>query len=101
LLGGPDWVCEILSPTTRTHNLLVEAPYYASIGVSYLWIVDLDARALLVSKLEGACGWRRRCWREVMVGAFAFLGDEGLMDGGASSLRGAARGCAQARACWP
>ncbi len=53
----PDWVCEILSPTTRRHNLLVKAPYYASIGVSYLWIVDLDARALLVSKLEGG-SWR-------------------------------------------
>ncbi len=49
----PDWVCEILSPTARRHNLLIKAPYYASIGVSYLWTVDLDARALLVSKLEG------------------------------------------------
>lgn len=49
----PDWVCAILSPTTIRHNLLVRAPYYASIGVSYLWTVDLEARALLVSKLEG------------------------------------------------
>jgi Uma2 family endonuclease len=49
----PDWVCEVLSPTTRRHNLLVKAPYYASIGVGYLWLVDLDARALLVSKLQG------------------------------------------------
>lgn len=48
----PDWVCAILSPTTIRHNLLVRAPYYASIGVSYLWTVDLEARALLVSKLE-------------------------------------------------
>jgi Uma2 family endonuclease len=50
----PDWVCEILSPTTRRHNLLVKVPYYASIGVRYLWLVDLDGRALLVSKLVGA-----------------------------------------------
>ncbi len=50
----PDWVCEVLSPTTRRHNLLVKIPYYASIGVPYLWLVDLDARALLVSKLEGS-----------------------------------------------
>lgn len=53
----PDWVCEILSPTTRRHNLLVKAPYYASIGVTHLWLVDLDARALLVSRLEGGA-WR-------------------------------------------
>src|SRR5688500_1569397 len=25
----PDWICEILSPTTRRHNLLVKKPYYA------------------------------------------------------------------------
>jgi Uma2 family endonuclease len=49
----PDWVCEVLSPTTRRHNLLVKVPYYASIGVPFLWLVDLDARALLVSKLVG------------------------------------------------
>lgn len=53
----PDWVCEILSPTTRRHNLLIKAPYYASIGVTHLWLVDLDARALLVSRLEGGA-WR-------------------------------------------
>lgn len=50
----PDWVCEVLSPTTRRHNLLVKVPYYARIGVPYLWLVDLEARALLVSKLDGA-----------------------------------------------
>ncbi|CAN5898426.1 Uma2 family endonuclease [soil metagenome] len=49
----PDWVCEVLSPTTRRHNLLVKVPYYASVGVPFLWLVDLDARALLVSKLVG------------------------------------------------
>ena len=31
----PDWVCEILSPTTRKHNLLVKKPYYAKIGVNH------------------------------------------------------------------
>jgi len=25
----PDWVCEILSPTTRRHDLLIKLPYYA------------------------------------------------------------------------
>jgi Uma2 family endonuclease len=50
----PDWVCEVLSPTTRRYNLLVKVPFYASIGVGHLWLVDLDARTLLVSRLEGA-----------------------------------------------
>ena len=48
----PDWVCEILSPSTRRHNLLVKKPYYARIGVSHHWIVDAEARALIAYRLE-------------------------------------------------
>jgi Uma2 family endonuclease len=40
----PDWVCEIASPTTRRHNLLVKRPYYAKIGVGYHWHVERGAR---------------------------------------------------------
>lgn len=47
----PDWVCEILSPTTRRHDQLVKRPFYASVGVRFLWIVDLDARTLSTAKL--------------------------------------------------
>jgi Uma2 family endonuclease len=48
----PDWVCEILSPTTRRHDLLVKKPYYASVGVPHHWLIDLPARTLLVYRLE-------------------------------------------------
>ncbi|MRG92924.1 Uma2 family endonuclease [Polyangium spumosum] len=48
----PDWLCEILSPTTRRYDLIVKRRFYAEIGVGYLWYVDLDARALMVSRLE-------------------------------------------------
>jgi Uma2 family endonuclease len=47
----PDWVCEILSPTTRRHDQLIKRPFYARIGVSFLWFVDVDARTLSVAKL--------------------------------------------------
>jgi len=53
----PDWVCEILSPTTRRHDLLRKLPYYARIGVPALWLVDLDARVLTAQRLE-AGSWR-------------------------------------------
>lgn len=49
----PDWTCEILSPTTRRHDLLVKKPYYAKVGVPYHWLVDLEAQALTAYKLEG------------------------------------------------
>jgi Uma2 family endonuclease len=48
----PDWVCEILSPTTRRHDLLVKKPYYARIGVSHHWLVDLEARTVTACSLE-------------------------------------------------
>lgn len=48
----PDWVCEILSPTTRRHNLLIKMPYYARIGVKHHWLVDLEARVLTAFRLD-------------------------------------------------
>lgn len=49
----PDWVFEILSPTTRRHNQLVKKPYYARVGVPYHWLVDRSARTLTAYRLEG------------------------------------------------
>jgi Uma2 family endonuclease len=48
----PDWICEILSPTTRQHNLLVKKPYYAKIGVAHHWLVDLAERTLTAYRLQ-------------------------------------------------
>lgn len=42
----PDWVCEILSPSTRSYDLTDKRPAYASFGVAHLWIVDPEARTL-------------------------------------------------------
>lgn len=48
----PDWVCEILSPTTRVYDLRIKRPFYARIGVKHLWYVDMQAHQLTVSRLE-------------------------------------------------
>lgn len=48
----PDWVCEILSPSTRRHDLLVKKPYYAKVGVAHHWVIDLPARTLAAYRLE-------------------------------------------------
>ena len=53
----PDWVCEILSRNTRRHDLVVKMPYYASIGVAYAWLVDLEAHVLIAHRLESGA-WR-------------------------------------------
>lgn len=46
----PDWVCEILSPSTRQHDLLVKRPFYARAGVDYMWLIDPLAQTLTVSQ---------------------------------------------------
>ena len=43
---APDWVCEVLSPSTRKLDLGRKRDIYAREGVAWLWIVDPDARAL-------------------------------------------------------
>jgi Uma2 family endonuclease len=48
----PDWVCEILSPSTRRHDLLIKKPYYAKIGVPHHWLVDLEGRTLTAYRLQ-------------------------------------------------
>jgi Uma2 family endonuclease len=42
----PDWVCEVLSPSTASRDRLGKRQLYAQTGVAYYWIVDVDARVL-------------------------------------------------------
>lgn len=47
----PDWVCEVLSPSNRGYDIKVKFPYYARVGVSYLWVVDTQAHYVEIKKL--------------------------------------------------
>ena len=49
----PDWVCEVLSPSTRKLDLGSKRAIYAREGVGYIWFVDPDARSLEAFKLRG------------------------------------------------
>lgn len=44
----PDWVCEILSPTTARLDRAEKLPIYARHGVKHAWLVDPDLRMLEV-----------------------------------------------------
>ena len=55
---APDWVCEILSPSTRRLDLDAKRPVYAREQVRHLWLIDPAERTLEAFKLtEGA--WTR------------------------------------------
>ncbi len=49
----PDWVCEILSPSTAKYDRISKSRAYAKNGVPYYWIVDPLNRTLEVLVLDG------------------------------------------------
>ncbi|MGF1465183.1 MAG: Uma2 family endonuclease [Sandaracinaceae bacterium] len=48
----PDWVCEILSPSTTARDRGAKRDLYARHGVAHYWIVDVEARVLEAFALE-------------------------------------------------
>lgn len=43
---APDWLCEILSPSTARVDRAEKLPLYAQWGVPHVWLVDPDLRTL-------------------------------------------------------
>ena len=43
---APDWICEVLSPSTRQFDLVEKRQVYGKTGVGHLWFVDPAARTL-------------------------------------------------------
>jgi Uma2 family endonuclease len=54
---APDWVCEILSPSTANTDRAIKMPVYAREGVAHLWLVDPDARTLENYRLQDNGHW--------------------------------------------
>jgi Uma2 family endonuclease len=51
---APDWVCEVLSPSTAQLDRAKKLRVYAEHGVKHAWLVDPLARSLEVLRLQGA-----------------------------------------------
>ena len=49
---APDWVCEVLSASTRKLDLCGKRPIYAREGVAHLWLVDPVDRTLEAFELR-------------------------------------------------
>ena len=51
---APDWVCEVLSPSTRNLDLGRKRAIYAQQGVKYLWLIDPNSQSLEAFQLRNA-----------------------------------------------
>ena len=50
---APDWICEVLSPSTARIDRGPKLEIYAEHGVKHAWLVDPATRLLEVYRLEG------------------------------------------------
>lgn len=49
---APDWVCEVLSPSTARVDLGKKLPRYAHVGVRSAWLIDPGNRSIQVFRME-------------------------------------------------
>lgn len=50
---APDWVCEVLSPSTARLDRMRKLPRYAHHAVAYAWIVDPIVKGVEIFRLTG------------------------------------------------
>ncbi|MCP3136375.1 Uma2 family endonuclease [Pyxidicoccus xibeiensis] len=56
---APDWVCEVLSPSTAALDRVRKKRSYAREGVNHVWLIDPEARTLEVFQLQDG-QWMQR-----------------------------------------
>ncbi len=47
----PDWICEVLSPSTERVDRAGKLPIYAAVGVQHAWLINPLARTFEVQRL--------------------------------------------------
>ncbi|WP_426756572.1 Uma2 family endonuclease [Myxococcus sp. Y35] len=58
----PDWVCEVLSPSTASLDRTRKKRIYAREGVGHVWLVDPQARTLEVYRLSSGQWLEQGTW---------------------------------------
>jgi Uma2 family endonuclease len=59
----PDWVCEVVSPSTAALDRAEKMPIYARERVAHMWLVDPIAQTLEAYRLEGGRWMLLGTWR--------------------------------------
>ena len=52
--GAPDWIAEVLSPATASHDQILKVPAYERAGVSEAWLIHPTDRILSIYRLVAA-----------------------------------------------
>ncbi len=60
---APDWICEVLSPSTGMRDRTIKLPIYLQEGVEWAWLIDPDQKTLEAFHAEN------RYW--VLLGVWA------------------------------
>ncbi len=63
----PDWVCELLSPSTARYDRKGKARIYHEAGVTWRWLVDPEARTVEAYRREGAFWTQLGVWEDQEV----------------------------------
>jgi hypothetical protein len=50
---APDWVCEVLSPSSARVDRIRKLPIYAKSGVDWAWVVDASNETIEVLRRDG------------------------------------------------
>ena len=61
---APDWVCEVVSPSTASIDRSDKTPIYAHESVGHVWLVDPLVRTLEVYRLDGETYRVLGTWRD-------------------------------------
>lgn len=77
----PDWVSEVLSPSTAAEDRADKMPVYAEAGVQFAWLIDPLLRTLEALELErGRWFLRGTCRDDALVRAAPFESMELALD---------------------
>jgi hypothetical protein len=49
--GAPDWIAEVLSPSTATYDRTTKLPVYERAGVPEIWLVDPIDRTVTIYRI--------------------------------------------------
>jgi len=61
---APDWICEVLSPSTAATDRAEKLPIYAREQVGHVWLVDPVAKTLEACHLESGRWVHLGAWRD-------------------------------------